>query len=159
MHCYCHFCGTPVRFHIARAGETVNCFNCSIETVLFIPGIGAPYTQDQYPLEAKEIAWGTNQFGVRHLTGVVVNKSLKNFDWVRIEFILFNKAGLPVGSTSDCLLNFGAQKSWKFRAPVSQPEVLRASQGLLSCEYGRVNPLYVAAQADLPKTSAALGSP
>ena len=144
MHCYCNFCSTPVRFHISRAGETVNCFNCAMETVLFIPGLGAPYAQDQYSLEAKELAWGENQFGVRQLTGVVVNQSLKNLDWVRIEFILFNNSGLPVGSTSDCLLNFSAQKSWKFHAPVCQPDASRYSQALVSCEYGRINPLLVA---------------
>src|SRR6266571_2453755 len=89
INCYCNFCGSPVRFQISRAGETVNCFDCGMETVLFIPGLESPYSEDQYVLEAREIKWGKNQFGLRQVEGVVENKSAKHLDWVRIEFILY----------------------------------------------------------------------
>jgi hypothetical protein len=109
-----------------------------METILFIPGLTAPYTEDQYALMAREVSWTTNEFGVRHLSGVVINNSSKNLDWVRIEFILHNKQNLPVGTTSDCRIDFPSGESWKFFAPVSQPEVVASSEVLLSCEYGRV---------------------
>jgi hypothetical protein len=125
-------------FHIGRAGQTVNCFNCGMETVLFIPGLEAPYSERQYLLETREIGWNQTQFGVRCLEGVVENKSAKHLDWVRIEFILYGQPGLPVGSTSDCLIAVPPSKVWKFQAPVSQPEARHASEPLLSCEYGRV---------------------
>ncbi len=138
MNCYCNFCGTPLRFHIERAGEAVNCFSCGMETVLFIPGLQAPYSEDQYVLEARETKWAMSSYGARLLEGVVENKSSKHLDWVRIEFILYGQAGLPVGSTSDCLIGVPPRKLWKFRAPVSQPDALHPSEPLLSCEYGRV---------------------
>src|SRR5215510_13124150 len=93
MNCFCHFCGSQLRFQIARVGETVNCFNCTMETVLFIPGLEAPYPSEQYRLEARECRWSSNQFGARHVEGVVENKSAKHLDWVRIEFILYSQAG------------------------------------------------------------------
>jgi len=125
-----------------------------METVLFIPGLGAPYSEEQYRLDTREIGWATNQFGVRHVAGIVMNHSAKDLDWVRIEFILYSKAGLPVGSTSDCLLKFAPQKSWKFQAPVSQEEAVRLSEPLLSCEYGRVSKL----PHPLPPTPSAAGA-
>jgi len=138
MNCFCHFCGSSLLFHICRAGELVNCFNCGMETVLFIPGLQAPYSPEQYVLETKEIRWTNNPFGFRYLEGIVENKSLKHLDWVRVEFILYRQPTLPVGSTSDSICSFAPGKLWKFRAPVSQSEAVEASSPLLSCEYGRV---------------------
>ena len=138
MSCYCHFCGYQMRFHIARAGEAVNCFNCGMETVLFIPGLSAPYGDHEIVLEARELGWSKSQLGLRYLEGVVENKSAKHLDWVRIEFILYSQPELPVGSTSDSLVGLAPSNLWKFRAPVAQPEALHASEPLLSCEYGRV---------------------
>jgi len=105
---------------------------------LFIPGLDAPYPSDQYLLDPRDIRWSSNQFGMRHVEGVVENISAKHLDWVRVEFILYSQAGMPVGSTSDCLINFPRGKIWKFQAPVSQPEAAQTSDPLLSCEYGRV---------------------
>ncbi len=109
-----------------------------METVLFIPGLPAPYPEDQYRLESRDIVWGISQFGGRQLAGTVLNRSIKNLDWVRVEFILYNKLNLPVGSTSDSLISFGFQQTWAFKAPVMQADAIRASEPLLSCEYGRV---------------------
>src|SRR6267378_47974 len=138
LNCYCHFCGSPLRFQISRAGQAVNCFNCGMETILFIPGLGAPYGEEQYSIQTREAGWSTNEFGVRHLRGIAINNSTKNLDWVRIEFILYNKHGVPVGTTSDCKIGFPSGESWKFQAPVNQLEAVHCSEGLLSCEYGRV---------------------
>jgi hypothetical protein len=136
--CYCNFCGSPIGFQISRVGQTVNCFACSMETVLFIPGLQPPYEEERYTLETREVAWSRNEFGVRTLVGVVENCSRQDLDWVRIEFILYDRSSVPVGTTSDCLLKFPARKLWKFRAPIAQGDVDRASEALLSCEYGRV---------------------
>src|SRR5947207_2980013 len=127
LNCYCNFCGTPLRFQISRVGEAVNCFECGMETVLFIPGLGAPYPPALYVLEARQIHWTRSQFGVRLLEGMVENKSDRDLDWVRIEFILYNQDGLPVGCTSDCLMNFSATGVWRFQAPISQPEAVKTS--------------------------------
>src|SRR5260221_682622 len=135
---YCHFCGSPLRFQISRVGQAVNCFNCGMETILFIPGLVAPYGEDQYAIQTREVNWSSNQFGVRNLCGVAINNSTKNLDWVRIEFILYNSQGLPVGTTSDCKVSFPSGESWKFQAPVNQVDAAHASEALLSCEYGRV---------------------
>src|SRR5439155_790216 len=125
-------------FHIGRAGETVNCFNCGMETVLFIPGLEAPYSEEHYPLVTKEIRWTNSNLGIRLLEGVVENKSARRLDWVRIEFILYSRPDCPVGTTSDCWIELPPAQLWKFRAPVSQADALHASEPLLSCEYGRV---------------------
>ena len=138
IHCYCNFCGNPMQFEISRAGEAVNCLNCCMETVLFIPGLDAPYPSEQYVVEAREVRWGTNQFGVRQLQGTVHNKSSKHLDWIRIEFILYGQQGLPVGSTSDCLIGVPPGKVWDFQAPVAQADAVKPSAPLLTCEYGRI---------------------
>ena len=138
INCYCNFCGSPLQFEISRAGEAVNCLNCCMETVLFIPGLDAPYPGEQYVVEARDVRWGTNQFGVRQLQGTVHNKSAKHLDWIRIEFILYGQQGLPVGSTSDCLIGVPPGKVWNFQAPVAQGDAVKASAPLLTCEYGRI---------------------
>jgi hypothetical protein len=139
INCYCHFCGGILRFQIARAGETVNCFDCGMETVLFIPGLQPPYSEFQSVLEAKDIRWAKNPLGMRYLEGLVENKSAKHLDWIRVEFILYNRLGVPVGTTSDCLISVPPGKVWKLQAAVSQPDALQASEPLLSCEYGRIH--------------------
>jgi len=77
-------------------------------------------------------------------------------DWVRIEFILYNKHGVPVGTTSDCKIGFPSGESWKFQAPVNQLEAVHCSEGLLSCEYGRVTRIK---HASLPQNSLQPSSP
>jgi hypothetical protein len=150
IQCYCNFCGTPLQFEISRAGEAVNCLNCCMETVLFIPGLEAPYPGEQYVVEARDIRWGTNQFGVRQLQGTVHNKSAKHLDWIRVEFILYGQQGLPVGSTSDCLTGVSPGKVWDFQASVAQGDAVKASAPLLTCEYGRIATAQPAASPNGP---------
>ncbi len=138
VNCFCNFCGHPLRFQISRVGQAVNCLNCMMETILFIPGLQSPYPEDRYLLHASEISWIQNQFGLRKISGILTNKSGQHLDWVRVEFILYNEDSLPIGMTSDCLISFSAQSAWTFNAPVSQAEAARASEPLLSCEYGRI---------------------
>jgi hypothetical protein len=89
-------------------------------------------------VEARDVRWGTNQFGVRQLQGTVHNKSTKHLDWLRIEFILYGQQGLPVGSTSDCFIGVPPGKLWDFQAPVAQGDAVKVSAPLLTCEYGRI---------------------
>jgi hypothetical protein len=138
INCFCHFCGSQLRFQISRVGETVNCFNCTMETVLFIPGLAGPYPEERYRVEAREMEWKKSDFGLRYLAGVVMSMTQRHLDWVRVEFILYSQQGLPVGSTSDCRTSFGPNDLWKFQAPVAQTEAVKASDPLISCEYGRV---------------------
>ncbi len=136
--CDCNFCGGRLRFEAWRAGQLVNCPDCLMETILFLPGAEPPYPPEQYVMEAQNIAWTQNPWGVRNLVGTVVNRSAKHLDWVKIEFTLVNAQGLPVGSTSDCLISFPPKALWRFQAPVFQPEATGISAPMLSCEYGKV---------------------
>src|SRR5437667_11873723 len=93
INCYCHFCGSPLRFQIARVGETVNCFNCCMETVLFIPGLQVPYSEKQCLLDIRDICWAENKFGVRYVKGCVENKSGRQLNWVLMVIIMYIKLG------------------------------------------------------------------
>ncbi len=106
--------------------------------MLYIPGLDAPYPAKDFPVEATNVAWSRSPTGLRNVVGVVVNKSNKNLDWVRIEFTLVNSNALPVGSSSDAVLGLPAKATWKFKAPVSQADALGAGAPMLSCEYGRI---------------------
>src|SRR5215470_12864481 len=92
--CECNFCGGALRFEITRAGQLVNCQDCGMETVMFIPGIDRPYPTNEYCLEATNIGWSKTVFGMRKVVGVIVNTSNHDLDWVRVEFTLVNRQAL-----------------------------------------------------------------
>src|SRR5262249_26867012 len=117
--CPCNFCHSPVQFQKARVGEAINCSNCGMETVLFSPGSESPYAREKYNVEARNITWATKPLGGRNLVGEVINRSASYLDWVRIEFVLYDQTGTPVGHTADCLIEFPPGKVWNFSAPVS----------------------------------------
>ncbi|PYJ07710.1 MAG: hypothetical protein DME25_03255 [Verrucomicrobia bacterium] len=137
--CFCHFCSTWLRFQISRAGQTVNCPYCLMETVLYVPEQAPPGAPKKCRLELRKIAWTASELGYRCVAGEVFNSSRENLAWVRIEFILFSSAQSVIGSTSDCLIDFPSRKAWKFKAPVFNGEVVRASLPILSTEYGRTD--------------------
>jgi len=136
--CECNFCGSAIAFEISKSGELVNCQNCGMETVLFVPGVAQPYPQEQYFLQATNIGWSRTALGFRNVVGTVINTSDRNFDWVRIEFTLVNREAAPVGGTSDCLIGFPPKGIWTFRAPVFQAEALGVGAPLIACEYGKI---------------------
>jgi hypothetical protein len=136
--CDCNFCGTSLRFEDSRSGQLVNCLHCGMETVLFIPGLVAPYPEENYVLEPRDIGWTRNALGVRSIVGTVINASNRDLDWVKIEFTLVNRQALPVGSTSDCLISFPSKAVWRFQAPVFQTDAAGVAAPMLSCEFGRV---------------------
>src|SRR5215475_4250328 len=86
--CDCNFCGTSLRFEDSRSGQLVNCLHCGMETVLFIPGLVAPYPEENYVLEPRDIGWSRNVLGVRSIVGTILNVSNRDLDWVKIEFTL-----------------------------------------------------------------------
>jgi hypothetical protein len=162
LKCDCHFCGKAVRFEVSQVGQLVNCLDCGQETVLYIPGQGPPYLPELFPLVATNIAWSRNPLGLRNIVGIVMNKSNKNLDWVRIEFTLVNQLALPVGSTSDALFNLPAKGTWQFKAPVFQADALGAGAPQLSCEYGKIfctRPPVVRQVPAPPDTAASSTSP
>jgi|ERR1051325_3846744 hypothetical protein len=135
----CNCCGNAIPFQVARLGETINCPHCLMETVLHLPDAPAPYPPYKYALEVERIGWEMSELGFRCITGEVVNYSQSNLDWVRIEFILFDEAEAAIGLASDCLLEFRAGLTWKFRAPVFEKNVARASRPMLSTEFGKIS--------------------
>ncbi len=144
--CFCNFCSTWLPFRISRTGETVNCPNCTMETVLYLPEASRPYPLDKYAVEIRKIRWEVSQLGFRRIAGEVVNSTPSDLDWVRIEFILFNQVETvlfnqvetAVGLTSDCLIGYQSGAVWKFRAPVFEDQAVRASLPSLSTEFGKV---------------------
>ena len=136
--CFCNFCNNWLPFRVSRTGETVNCPNCTMETVLYLPEASRPYPLDKYAVEIRKIRWEVSQLGFRCIAGEVVNSTPSDLDWVRIEFILFNQVETAVGLTSDCLIGYQSGAVWKFRAPVFEDEVVRASLPSLSTEFGKV---------------------
>ena len=109
-----------------------------METVIFIPGGQSPYPQEEFFLQATNIGWSKHPLGFRNVVGTVANNSQKDLDWVRIEFTLVNREALPIGSTSDCLLDFPVNGVWRFHAPVFQPDAVGVGAPLISCEYGKI---------------------
>ncbi len=138
LKCDCHFCGKALRFEVSQAGQLVNCLECGQETILYIPGQGPLCPPELFPLVATNIAWSRDRLGRRNVVGVVVNKSNKSLDWVRIEFTLVSQLAVPVGSTSDALFNLPAKSTWEFKAPVFQADAMGVGAPLLSCEYGKL---------------------
>ena len=134
----CQCCGKTIPCQVSRLGETVNCPHCLMETVLQLPNTPAPYPHYKYALEVESLSWAPSDTGYRCITGEVVNYSPSNLNWVRIEFILYDENEAAIGLTSDCLMDFAAGQRWKFRAPVFEPAVSRASRPTLSTEFGRV---------------------
>jgi hypothetical protein len=139
--CECNFCGGTLRYEISKANELVNCQDCGMETVIFVPGGETPYPENEYFLQATNIGWSKHSLGFRNVIGTVVNNSQKDLDWVRIEFTLVNRESLPIGSTSDCLLEFPVNGVWRFHAPVFQSEAVGVGAPLISCEYGKISQL------------------
>jgi hypothetical protein len=109
-----------------------------METVMFIPGNERPYPTKEYLLEATNIGWSKTVLGTRNVVGMVVNTTNRDLDWVRVEFTLVNRQALPVGSTSDCLIDFPANSVWRFQAPVCQRDAVGVGKPMLSCEFGKL---------------------
>jgi hypothetical protein len=109
-----------------------------METIMFVPGGEQPYPLNEFLLEATNIGWSKTAFGTRNVVGMIVNTSNRDLDWVRVEFTLVNRQALPVGSTSDCLMEFPAESVWRFQAPVCQSDAVGVGAPLISCEFGKI---------------------
>jgi len=136
----CNCCGTWLPFPGSKTGELVNCPTCLMETVLALPNAPRAYAIEKWTPEVQEIRWGANELGFRCIEGRLLNKSTSDLDWARVEFSLFNGMGIQVGTTIDSTLGFRPGMVWKFRAPVFNDEVVRASFPSFATEFGKISP-------------------
>ena len=81
----------------------------------------------------------TNELGQRSLIGEVLNDSAGDLNWIRIEFMLYDKNSLVSAVTSDSHFNLHAGTTWAFRAPVFTREAIHASLPIFSCEHGQIS--------------------
>ena len=135
--CLCHFCGTWITFASGQLGQLVNCPHCLMETVLHYPEADSPYSADKFRVEIRRMDWSVNELGFRCICGEVANRSTGSLDWVRVEFTLFDGAGNSVGVVSDSMTGLAPESHWKFKVPVHNPLVVRASLPVFSSEYGK----------------------
>jgi hypothetical protein len=132
----CHYCGTWLVFQIGRAGEMVNCPHCFMGTILHAPDQRFSPTLSETDFQFRKLTWGVTSSGHRSVIGELLNCSKLSFDWVRIQFTLFNSVDVPIGITSDFLIGFRSGAAWKFNAPVFENVLARCSMPILSTEYG-----------------------
>ena len=136
--CFCNFCGNPLRFQPLRLGEVINCVHCGMETALYAWDIEQPHPKDR-SVTVQNVKLETNDLGQRTLVGEVVNDSAGDLNWIRIEFMLYDKTSLLTAVTSDSHFNLLAGTTWAFRAPVFHKEAIHASLPIFSCEHGKVS--------------------
>ena len=134
--CLCHCCGTWLVFQAFREGEMVNCPQCLMGTILHMPEQRPKPAMSETDFQFRKLGWGVTKTGHRSIIGELFNSSNRGFDWVRLQFTLYNSIGIPIGITSDLLIGFRAGAAWKFSAPVFESSVIRSSLPLLSTEYG-----------------------
>jgi len=60
----------------------------------------------------------TGDYGLRYVTGTVVNQSKKNYGYAQVQINLYDDAGAQVGSTMANVNNLAAGGTWKFKAPI-----------------------------------------
>lgn len=70
-------------------------------------------------LVVEQLGVKKDQYGFRHVNGYLVNNSNQEFNYVIVEFNLYNKAGDQVGSTMAGTQNLEPGNKWKFDAPVT----------------------------------------
>ncbi|MGE5550536.1 MAG: FxLYD domain-containing protein [Bacteroidota bacterium] len=58
----------------------------------------------------------------RYITGTVKNNSKREYEYVQIEFNLYDKFGTQIGSTFDNLNNLEPGGTWKFKAMILEDE-------------------------------------
>ena len=109
-----------------------------METALYAWDIEQPHPKDR-SVTVQNVKLETNDLGQRTLVGEVVNDSAGDLNWIRIEFMLYDKTSLLTAVTSDSHFNLLAGTTWAFRAPVFHKEAIHASLPIFSCEHGKVS--------------------
>lgn len=58
----------------------------------------------------------TDSVGTHYIEGTVTNSNDKEFSYVQIEFVCYDKDGNNLGTALDNTNNLGASETWKFKA-------------------------------------------
>src|SRR5262249_36400477 len=136
----CNCCGAWLIFQTSRAGEMVNCPECFMGTMLYVPDQFRSRLHPDADFEIRKIKWTLNRFDCRFIQGELVHRGKNGLDWVRIQFTLYNGLVPQVGPASDSLVGCSIGRVWKFQAPVHDPLVVRAPLPIIPPEFGRVYP-------------------
>jgi len=107
-------------------------------TILHAPQESVPYAPGEPDFEFRKIHWDANGHGARCIKGELINRTQRSFDWIRVQFTLYNSVDAVIGVTSDLIIGCASEAVWKFRAPVFDEQVTRASLPIVSTEFGRV---------------------
>ena len=136
--CCCNSCGTWLVVQAFREAELVNCPYCLLATVLHLPEVQYSYPPQKTDLEIRKLGWGVTRMGLRCVAGQMVNHARNHLDWARIQFELYDSSENIVATTSDSIMGLEPGGLWRFQAPVTDSNVLRASLPVISTEYGKI---------------------
>ena len=134
--CLCNCCGAWLVFQADRTGEMVNCPQCFMGTVLYVPEQYQAHAPSKTDFEFRRIQWEDSGHGTRCIAGELINRAEHGFDWVRVRFALYNNFDAVIGVASDLVIGCAAAAVWKFRAAVFDDQVTRASLPVISTEFG-----------------------
>lgn len=75
----------------------------------------------------------TDSIGTHYIEGIVKNENDKEYSYVQIDFVCYDKDGNNLGTAMDNTNNLGANETWKFKA------MLLSTSGEASrCEFKEV---------------------
>ncbi len=135
---FCHFCGGPLPFDSSRVGELVNCPACLMESTLDAPDANGICRLKVFGIETRILNWEANPETGARITGHLCNATGHDLDWARVDFVLYDAKGVPLGLATDHMRDLGEQIAWEFTAPVPWPTAVRASFPVITTEHGRV---------------------
>lgn len=72
-----------------------------------------------------ETAPTTEEYGVRYVTGTVVNQSKREYGYVQVQINLYDTTGNQVGSTMANVNNLAAGGVWKFKAVILEDDATK----------------------------------
>lgn len=58
----------------------------------------------------------TDSIGTHYIEGIVKNENDKEYSYVQVDFVCYDKDGNNLGTAMDNTNNLGANESWKFKA-------------------------------------------
>src|SRR6266404_568414 len=67
--CLCNCCGAWLVFQAHREGEMVNCPQCFMGTILYLPEQGLTQVHSDLDFEFRKIRWDASGYGTRCITG------------------------------------------------------------------------------------------
>lgn len=75
----------------------------------------------------------TDSIGVHYIEGTVKNSNDKDYSYLQIEFVCYDKDGNNLGTALDNTNNLGANETWKFKAVL-----MSTSENIDHCDYKEV---------------------